>query len=94
MAATIDEITIHYEENGEVLVKELKKEVLSRGAWTTILFLYEEFDRRKKTFGAPKVAIRRYRKRNGQYQQQSKFTISSPEQGRKVARLLLEWFPE
>ena len=94
MATEIDDITIEYEENGEIVVKELKKEVLSRGAWSTILFLYQELNRKTKEYGPPKASIRRYRKLKGQYQQQSKFTISSGQQARKLATVLLEWFPE
>ena len=41
MASTIDDICIDYtDENGDQIVKQLDKIVLSRGAWTTILFLY------------------------------------------------------
>ncbi len=38
MASTPDELTINYSEGGIDVVKELDKEVLSKGAWTTILF--------------------------------------------------------
>ena len=42
MAESIDDITIRYEDdNGNLVVKELKKEVLTRGSWTTIMFLYQ-----------------------------------------------------
>ena len=43
MAETIDELTIHYEEDGKVLRKQIAKEVLSKGSWTTIMFLYRVF---------------------------------------------------
>ena len=42
MSATVDELTISYEEDGVELVKELDKVVLSKGAWTTILFRYQK----------------------------------------------------
>ena len=38
MASTVDEISIRYEEDGQELVRELQKEVLSRGSWATIMF--------------------------------------------------------
>ena len=38
MSATIEELTINYEEDGVQIVKETGKEVLSKGAWTTILY--------------------------------------------------------
>ena len=44
MSSTPDEITIEYEESGQILIKELDKVILSKGAWTTILFRYQELD--------------------------------------------------
>ena len=38
MSETIDDITIAFEEDGIEKVRELGKQVLSKGAWTTILF--------------------------------------------------------
>ena len=40
MAETIDEITIDYEDGDILTTKELDKVILTRGAWTTILFKY------------------------------------------------------
>ena len=37
MSSTIDEITINYEEDGTLLVKEVDKQVLSKGLNSTIL---------------------------------------------------------
>ena len=42
MAETIDEITINYEEDGVLIVKELDKKALSKGAWTTIVFRFQQ----------------------------------------------------
>ena len=41
MNETIDDLTVQFEENGQVIVNELDKVVLSKGAWTTILFLFQ-----------------------------------------------------
>jgi NAD(P)H-hydrate repair Nnr-like enzyme with NAD(P)H-hydrate dehydratase domain len=41
MASTVDEITMNYEENGQQLVKELDKVVLTKGAWSTVMFKYQ-----------------------------------------------------
>ena len=71
MAETIDELTVSYREGDLETVQELDKVVLSKGAWTTILFRYRDWDRAKETYGPEKYSIRRYQKRNGQYQQQS-----------------------
>lgn len=42
-------------------------------------------------YGPEKYGIRRYQKRNGEYRQQSKFTISSADQARKIIEILQGW---
>ena len=91
MAETIDELTVSYREGDIETVQELDKVVLSKGAWTTILFRYRDWDRAKETYGPEKYSIRRYQKRNGQYQQQSKFTISSRAQAQTLIAALQKW---
>ena len=94
MASTPDELTVSYSEGGTELVKELDKEVLTKGAWTTILFRYQEWDDRKQEYGKEKYSIRRYQKRGGSYQQKSKFNISSPDQARQIVATLSKWLEE
>ena len=48
MAETVDELTIEYESEGIVTVKELDKVVLTKGVWATLLFKYQDFDRTKE----------------------------------------------
>ncbi len=91
MAATIEEITINYEEDGILIVKELDKTVLSKGAWTTIIFRYQQWDKKKDDYGPDRYTIRRYRKMNNQYNQQSKFNISSADQAGKIVSALQKW---
>jgi hypothetical protein len=91
MTASIDEITIAFSENGIETTKELDKQVLSKGAWTTIMFKYQDWDNTKNDYGPIKYTIRRYQKRNNQYWQKSKFNISSAEQGQKIIDILTEW---
>lgn len=91
MSETIDSLTIAFSENGVETTRELDKEVLSKGAWTTILFRYQEWDNGKQAFGPVKYSIRRYQKRNNQYWQKSKFNISSEDQARKIIDILSNW---
>lgn len=91
MSATIDDITIAFTEDGIEKTKELGKHILSKGAWTTILFRYQDWDNTKQAFGEVKYSIRRYQKRNDQYWQKSKFNISSNDQARKIIEKLSEW---
>ena len=94
MSETIDDLTIAYNEEGVETTKELGKHILSKGAWTTILFRYQDWDNNKKNFGPVKYSIRRYQKRNNQYWMKSKFNISSVEQARKIIEVLNTWLSE
>ncbi len=94
MAATVDEITMNYEENGQQLVKELDKVILTKGAWSTILFKYQDWNRKDEEFGPTKFSIRRYQKREGSYRPKSKFNISSVDQAKKVIAGLSPWIEE
>ena len=91
MASDVDDITMEYEEDGILLVKELDKEILSKGAWTTILFRYQQWDKRKKEYSDDSYAIRRYQKVHGEYMQKSKFNISSSKQAEKIVSALQRW---
>lgn len=94
MASEIDELTVQYEEDGLVTVKELDKIVLTKGAWSTIIYRYQDWDRRKEEYGPDKYTIRRYQKRNGQYMQKSKFNISSKDQARSIIDALEGWIKD
>lgn len=94
MAETVDELTVTYEDAGVVTVKELDKKVLSKGAWATVIYRYQDWDRSKEQYGPDKYTIRRYQKRNGEYQQKSKFNISSRDQAKSIIAALEEWIAE
>jgi hypothetical protein len=87
----MDDLTVNYEEDGVLVVQEIDKEILSKGSWTTILFRYREFDKSTQQYSADKFTIRRYQKRNGQYQTKSKFNISSSAQAEKIIETLSRW---
>jgi hypothetical protein len=91
MAATVEELTIEYEEEGQTMIKELDKKVLTKGAWATLIYRYQEWDPKKEEFSKDRYGIRRYQKRNGEYMQKSKFNISSAEQARDIIAALQEW---
>lgn len=74
--------------------KELDKVVLTKGAWSTILFRYQDWDKKKEEYGPEKYTIRRYQKRNGEYRQQSKFNISSRDQAKQLIEALQTWIKD
>jgi len=94
VSSEIDELTVQYEEDGLVTVKELDKQVLTKGAWSTIIYRYQDWDRKKEEYGKDKYTIRRYQKRNGQYMQKSKFNISSQDQARSIIEALEGWIKD
>jgi len=94
MATSPEELTVTWEEDGIEVIKELDKRILSKGAWTTILFRYQDWNRSKQEYSGDKYTIRRYQKRNGQYQQKSKFNISSRDQAQQIVDVLNEWLKD
>lgn len=93
MAETVEEITINYEEDGQLIIKELDKQVLTKGAWATIMFRYQQWDRAKESYSGDLFTIQRYRKFKGSYSAKphSKFNISSRKQAAQIVEILQNW---
>jgi len=95
MAETIDEISVDWkDENGQYLVKQVKKEVLTSGAWSTIMFMYQDLDKKTGQFGPKKIRVARYQKRGGKFIPQSKFNVSSAKQAKRIIEVIENWLPE
>ena len=94
MAATVEDLTVNWEEDGELRVKEVSKHCLSKGSWATVMFLFQEMDPKTKDYRAPKIGVRRYRKLKGEYKYQSKFNISSEKQALEMVDIIQDWFGE
>lgn len=94
MAKTVEELTVTYVEDGVETVKELDKVVLTKGAWATLIFRQQDWDRKKEAYGPDKYSIRRYQKRNGEYMMRSKFVISSKDQAQQLIEVLNNWIKD
>ena len=94
MASDVNDLTVNYSEEGVQIIKELDKEILTKGAWSTIIYRYKEWNRQKEEYGPDKYTIRRYQKRNNEYWQKSKFNISSRDQASKLIDVLQRWAKE
>jgi len=94
MTDPINELTVKFVEDGFETVKEIDKEILSKGAWCTIIYRYQNWDRKSDDYGPDRYSIRRYQKRNGEYKLKSKFNISSDEQAHKIINALNNWMGE
>ncbi|MCG6887594.1 MAG: hypothetical protein LJE74_10320 [Proteobacteria bacterium] len=93
-ATDVEDLTVDYTDEGQLVSKQLDKVILTKGAWSTIIFRYQDWDRRKEEYGPDKFSIRRYQKRNGEYQQKSKFNISSRDQAQKIVTALETWIKD
>jgi hypothetical protein len=91
MASNVNDLTVQYEEDGVVLVKEIDKVILSKGAWATLLFRYQQWDNKLADYGPDKYTIRRYQKVSGDFMPKSKFNISSSAQAEKIVDTLQGW---
>lgn len=89
---SVEDLSCEWEQDGEVIVEQLDKNILTKGAWATIMFLYRE-RKPDKSWSEPKVRVQRYKKAHGRYMSQSKFNISSGKQARKIIDQLVQWFP-
>ena len=94
MAESVDDLTVNYMDGDIQTVKELGKQVLTKGAWATVIYKYQDWNRSKEEYGPDRFTIRRYQKRDGQYQQKSKFNISSKDQAKSLIAALQKWIDE
>lgn len=94
MAETVDDLTVAYSEGGVETVKELDKVVLTKGAWATIIYKFQNWDNKSQAYSPDRYTIRRYQKREGRYQLRSKFNISSKEQAQQIIDVLTKWINE
>jgi len=92
MAETLDELTYDYEDEGVLVRKQLDKVVLTKGSWATLMFLYQELDKTRGQFRAPKIAIVRFKKFKGSYRKQSSFNVSSEKQARQITTIFESWY--
>lgn len=58
MAENIDDITVSYMEGDLEVTKELDKEILTRGAWSTIVFKFQDWDANEQEYGPIKYILR------------------------------------
>lgn len=88
-------LTVRFEENGVVLVEELQRTVLSSSpTWATLAFLARERDVATGEFRAPRVSLRRYKRRAGRFVVDKHFTLTTRAQATALASAIAGWFPE
>ena len=91
MATDYDELTIQWEEDGQVVVEELDKVIIQKGVWCTVLYRYRQLDPKTGEFGPAKAALRRYQKSRGYYRKKDSINLSEKSAPLLVEKLQ-EWF--
>ncbi|MDT8377157.1 MAG: hypothetical protein RQ867_10545 [Mariprofundaceae bacterium] len=91
---TADDLSIDFEENGILTTRQTDKMILSKGAWVTIMFRYQNWDSATGAYSEDKFTIRRYQKRNGEYTPRSKFNITNTKQAGLIVETLQKWTRE
>jgi hypothetical protein len=94
MAESLDELSYDLEEEGTLVRRQLDRAVVARGAWATVMFLYQELDRDTGGFGAAKIAVARFKKLRGAYRRHSVFTLASVAEARDLTAVFERWFDE
>lgn len=87
-SASIEDLTIERYEDGELVRKQVAKEIIAKGTWPIILFLYQDLG--ADGFSESKVAIRRFRKFRGSYRAQP--VNMTKAQAEAMAAALCKWF--
>lgn len=91
MATDYDELTIQWEEDGQVVVEELDKVIIQKGVWCTVLYRFRQLDPKTGEFGPAKAALRRYQKSRGYYRKKDSINLSEKSAPLLVEKLR-EWF--
>ena len=79
-----------YQEDGESVVEELDKVVLTKGVWSTILFRYRERKSSTGEFGPVKASLRRYQKHQGVYKKRDAVNLTA-DSAKLLISSLNEW---
>lgn len=91
----LDDVTVEVEQDGDLVVRQDARAVLSRGAWPVLAFLYRERDR-DGAWGPPRVTLRKFRRQHDAWRPESKMNLSLDE-ARALLSALGPWldrFPE
>ncbi len=92
-ADPLAELTVRFEENGALKVEELDKQVLAASPmWATVAFLSRERDPATGEMRAPRVSLRRYKKRGGKFIVDKHFTLTTGVQAKALVDVLRGWF--
>lgn len=88
MFENISDISIATEQDGQVMIKQLEKNIIETGAFPVLLFRYQTWSEKENRFDEEEYLLMRYQRKHEQYVPIAKFRISSREQAEKIAEAL------
>jgi hypothetical protein len=91
MSETLEELSYDVEDDGVLVRKQLERVLIGRGSWATAMFLFQELDRATGSFGAPKIAVVRFKKFRGAYRKHASFNISGAPEAGRMADVFTRW---
>lgn len=94
--ATVEDLTITREGDDRMAPrKQLKKAVITKGAWSTVAYKFEELKKSKKgEEWVTKFSLVRYRKLKGVFRFQKEFAISNAEHVQLIRDAFDEWLKD
>jgi hypothetical protein len=94
--ATVEELTITREGDDRMAPrKELRKQVVTSGAWATVIYKFQELKKSKKgEEWVEKFSLVRYRKLKGSYRFQKEFAISNADHVKVIRDTFDTWLKE
>ncbi len=93
---SVEDLTITREGDDRMAPrKQLKKQVITKGAWATVAYKFEELKTTKAgDEWVEKYSLVRYRKLKGVFQFKKEFAFSKPEHIRSIRDAFSEWLAE
>jgi len=82
MASDVNEITINYKEDGLLIVKELDRVILSKGAWAAIRFRYQQWEPASNAYGPERYSAATARSRANTSRRRNSIFQAGSRQGR------------
>ncbi len=93
MARFSSELSANFERCGILMRKQIEKFVLSKGGpWTSIAFLFSNFNNDLKTYDKPKMMLANFKSDNNVFKRYNYYIIKNKEEAKKICNLIKEWF--
>jgi len=93
---TVEDLTATREGDDRLAArKELKKQIVTKGSWATVMYLFEELTKKKdEEIWVKKFSFVRYRKMKGTFRFQKEFAVSKKDHAQIIADTMVEWLKD